>query len=40
MRLLQFLGEDNPDGGMEFCERVVNKLDGNASVPSGILFTD
>jgi hypothetical protein len=40
MQLLQHLSEDDPDRRMEFCEWVVNKLDGDAKFPSGIFFTD
>jgi hypothetical protein len=40
MQLLQHLSEDDPHRLMEFCEWVVNKLDGDANFPSGIFFTD
>jgi hypothetical protein len=40
MQLLQHLSEDDPETRMKFCEWVVNKLDGNANFPSGILFTN
>jgi hypothetical protein len=40
MQLLQHLSEDDPDRRMEFCEWVVNTLDGNVNFPSGIFFID
>jgi hypothetical protein len=40
MQLLQHFSEDDRDRRMEFCEWVVNKLDGDTNFPSGILFTD
>jgi hypothetical protein len=40
MLLLQHLSQGSSDGGMEFCECVVNKLDRDANVQSWILFTD
>jgi hypothetical protein len=40
MHLLQHLSEDNLDGGMGFCEWVVNKQVGDTNFQSGVLFTD
>jgi hypothetical protein len=34
------LSEDDPNRRMEFCEWVVNSLDGEATFPSAILFID
>jgi hypothetical protein len=39
MQLLQHLSEDNPDGGVEFCEWVVDKMECDANFPPGFLLT-
>jgi hypothetical protein len=40
MQPLQLLCEGDSDGRIEFCEWVRNKLDGDANLAPGILFTD
>jgi hypothetical protein len=40
IQMFQHLNEDDPEGQLEFCEREINKSDGEANFSSEILFTD